>query len=1382
MLTQTLLPLIAKSEAEKAGEIFGGVVISVLLLLGIIKCFRISARKTTSTLCLLSLALVLMSFFLSGISRTILNQVELPANIEGLLTGLFGVLMMILLLGGAVVAIVGLSLYRSPREVPHEQGKAQAIWALVLGLLPIAVGIGIGISTAFSNSSALSESDVEPREAIENEELNFRVTLPGRPWVELDPSTINEEASVALRKRFPESLFILIAEQAGIDSGMDRTALVDIAKANLQAVKGNLDITDLPDQTINGIDFAIFQTRARNFNGNKATIWFEHRVAMHNGYGYQLAFLTMKDDKEEVANVAEDLTKHFSLLDPDKVLHSIGPPINPVKNAEAGFSIDLSQAGWTDYTEQETDFPESLFAASKGVSQSTGINTAPLGAHDPGADHLAAGLVRKGFNFEHPADTRARKEIQQGVASGIEICANRELEGKDYVYVFRALRHEDHSWLLSAWGLVESPETENELRKVLDEYEIYKPQKTDVEPPEAILESHAGVFNNIGISYYTADNHKAAIPYFDEAFQRSPESIQFFKNSIDSMMLSLQHREAIARIESEPDWLKQEVDLQIFKAQCHFALDEFSEAQAAYEKVFESDYSDEGILLDFINVIVELEQQEKGIAALEKFREKHPDATSSIERWKASLLGQLERYDEAIEMLEALHIDSPADLNISTLLISTNLDAGNFTDGLEKVEELISNGTRNGKVFLLKGRAKLGLMSYREAKVAFDEANRLSPGDPVVADYLEHTSTLLGKSNIALIKEPIEEVPLPTKIAELSERLRKKNGDHLESDFGVIYLRLISGYFFEKGKPQKTTYRREMRITDSNGLDDYSTLQFAFDPAFEKLFVNEVTVSNEEGDVVARGVPENYFILDDTNDGLADTKKLVHVPVPGLKVGYTLRYTVTREDFANSDEVDFLDRPMSSTNPSTGSIVYFLADESQLKSRQTGGVEELSFEGGKAFFTDRPAIRHYETSQPWVEEFHPWLTVGSTRTTWEKEVKSYLKRLDPILVKDTESAAEKAREIVGNPESTTEKIEKISDFVSSTLTYQGIEFGPRGQIPDQFSTILKNRYGDCKDHSLMLVKLLREQGIEAHLALVSFDAPIKEDIPSLDQFDHMIAYIKDYPGSPFFDGTSDHFPSGKLSPSAFLYEKALVLDPENPRLEEIKPTPDSMNLFRSTRNIRVDPDNPRSLLVDETLLLDGYPATWLRNSFHDWKARDYAKQVTRILQNDGAPTVLDISLKSLKDRRKPFTIEMKYRLNEAVWKQGDDLAMELPSVWENYFLEHASVNERHNPFEILIGSEFVSTCIIDLPKGSRPKKESLSTFSTKHPGEIIDWEFSQVSDSESHITLQSIFRKKTGSHPAGNYKAYTRAANLGLDSWNRPLLLSREAKENAPAP
>jgi Domain of Unknown Function with PDB structure (DUF3857)/Protein of unknown function (DUF2569)/Transglutaminase-like superfamily len=131
-------------------------------------------------------------------------------------------------------------------------------------------------------------------------------------------------------------------------------------------------------------------------------------------------------------------------------------------------------------------------------------------------------------------------------------------------------------------------------------------------------------------------------------------------------------------------------------------------------------------------------------------------------------------------------------------------------------------------------------------------------------------------------------------------------------------------------------------------------------------------------------------------------------------------------------------------------------------------------------------------------------------------------------------------------------------IVQDEVRYMGIEIGEYSHRANRPQKVYDQRYGDCKDKSLLLVSILKAGGIDAHMVLVNSDLNDKIDqfIPTASAFDHAVvvatingkdtwvdATISNQGG----DGTDIYFPD---------YGKGLVLKPGNTGLTTI-PVPKS---------------------------------------------------------------------------------------------------------------------------------------------------------------------------------------------------------------------------------
>jgi transglutaminase-like putative cysteine protease len=136
-----------------------------------------------------------------------------------------------------------------------------------------------------------------------------------------------------------------------------------------------------------------------------------------------------------------------------------------------------------------------------------------------------------------------------------------------------------------------------------------------------------------------------------------------------------------------------------------------------------------------------------------------------------------------------------------------------------------------------------------------------------------------------------------------------------------------------------------------------------------------------------------------------------------------------------------------------------------------------------------------------------------------------------------------------------EKLLAAYNFVSKEIRYVGLEFGVHSYQPYPVATVLKRRFGDCKDKARLMRDLLHSVGIKSHMVLVrprNYGRLPKDDqrLPlPLDSFFHALLAVE-LPGRPgfLFVDPTNHERSLETIPALVQDGTALVLKPGFPRL------------------------------------------------------------------------------------------------------------------------------------------------------------------------------------------------------------------------------------------
>jgi tetratricopeptide (TPR) repeat protein len=128
----------------------------------------------------------------------------------------------------------------------------------------------------------------------------------------------------------------------------------------------------------------------------------------------------------------------------------------------------------------------------------------------------------------------------------------------------------------------------------------------------------------------------------------------------------------------------------------------------------------------------------------------------------------------------------------------------------------------------------------------------------------------------------------------------------------------------------------------------------------------------------------------------------------------------------------------------------------------------------------------------------------SSVQSWET-INRWYGSISEAVLDENPRTADLARKIAGDGETDGEKLDSLYAYIVLDIPYQIMGFDYHSAIPQKPDDVLLNRWGDCKDKAHLLIRMLREVGVEAWPILVrsrsyGTDLPI----PYLG-FDHLIA-------------------------------------------------------------------------------------------------------------------------------------------------------------------------------------------------------------------------------------------------------------------------------------
>lgn len=166
-------------------------------------------------------------------------------------------------------------------------------------------------------------------------------------------------------------------------------------------------------------------------------------------------------------------------------------------------------------------------------------------------------------------------------------------------------------------------------------------------------------------------------------------------------------------------------------------------------------------------------------------------------------------------------------------------------------------------------------------------------------------------------------------------------------------------------------------------------------------------------------------------------------------------------------------------------------------------------------------LTDYRQAQP-----HVWVT---SFPNWGSVAKAFMDRHTPQAA-ITPEIEKLAKELTADAATEKEKAQRIYDWVRKNIRYIAIYAGIEGWVPHKASDVLANRFGDCKDHTVLMEAMLRAVGIESVPALIQSDyLTFQLTRVPMPSFNHVINYL---PGlDVYLDATAVHTEFGRLPDS-----------------------------------------------------------------------------------------------------------------------------------------------------------------------------------------------------------------------------------------------------------
>ncbi len=1337
IITTSAFAFDISADTVASSKLFSKAIFVLITTIGAFKCFSMAGKEKTSSLGVISLGLILLGWSISFLLSAV-NEIDLQ------LKYLLSVITLLIFLVGTTMTIPALIMY--PKK-GYDQGKSQAIWALSIGLIFISIGSYSAIDT-YQNilGDRLVNENMEVTD-YKFEDLNFTFRNLDNKFFAIDKTNIAEDATLIIRRAKPNIYFSIIAERLG-PYILDREGLEEIVLSNMKSSSSSMTINNKKEKIVNGMNGLIMDLDAIVSN-NKFT--YRYWIYEHNGFAYQLIAWSTIKNKLKLQSEFDQLIAEFKLISSDKVAVADGSKLISDYNTNLGFSFDSTGTKWMEWIQLEDDYPLAKIGGEIGTKGVFIITPYCYLNNKPHNNAIRSALLSQ-FDLEYPSQKFNKSEkitIDNLTTEKFDFKWN--LDGTDYESRFSFIESNDCTYLISLWINADKQEADLFNSKLLSMLTFKR--EIDGKLTEAQLKNSAILYNGSGLYYYNNKNYISALKYFKLAITNDLSDSNYVTNTFDTFNKLEAYKKAISFIESNLKILALNADAYSWLGWFYEKVNDTAKAVNFYGIAFNKGYKSDEDLERYVDLLMNESNFSDAETALNKFATHQNSASIAIK--KSEIKRKNNAFDEATTIIELASKDKPLIPNLIFEKIYIHKDQGEYQKAITQADILINEGHASAGAYYQKGDSEYELGWYLHAKKSFESALEYAPNNENIQNYIINVQSMLGEGDSTSISKKIEAVTIPEVINEKIVDLKL-----IENDY--YYLQKVTAYHFNSGDKLRTTKKRRIKISSSSGVKRFSTIEIDYEPLYERAYIDYLVLKDNDGKVLYTANRHDFFVTD-AEGAKGDTTKTIHLPVANLATGNVIDYSYTKETISKLIKFPFTHIYHSSSRPVIDSYVYLFGEINQIIYQQMMTNAPQISKNSLAWHHEYPVPYYEEPMQINSSSYLPSLTINHKNVSWPALGDDYLNGIEDKL-SISKRIENLSMELTNKLTTKEAKIEAISSYVQENIIYKAIEFGVRGRIPNDADTILNDRYGDCKDHAVLLWALLKAAKINAHLALVNLSDTVNPEFPSLDQFDHMITYIPEYKNGQFIDATSKGMTLTNRVPSSLGNSNAFILDKENSLIKKIPNTTYKDNMFTSIREIQVI--NNKTSHVKEIFTLSGYSESSFRVFLQDKEPGtrfDWAKEFISSL--DRSVNLISFEVKNLLINSKPLILELEYSTTN---KQFDHstILIDDSSLWEYYYLLPKAVSNRKTNFEIRSPINFVSKVTIKLPEGYIANNAQV--INSNDTVKFGSYSLHTTSDNNI-IVKQFVLSENSGEFLKNDYKIYHEFVKNAVDSLSTTL-------------
>jgi len=455
-----------------------------------------------------------------------------------------------------------------------------------------------------------------------------------------------------------------------------------------------------------------------------------------------------------------------------------------------------------------------------------------------------------------------------------------------------------------------------------------------------------------------------------------------------------------------------------------------------------------------------------------------------------------------------------------------------------------------------------------------------------------------------------------------------------------------------------------VKILNDRGKD-YAELEFGYDSTFDKLDVVFARTITPEGQVISAGAKHMRDVSRYMNYPLYSNARLKIISMPAVSVGSFIEYRVkmTRHQMvANKfsslyslQAGDPIEKAKFSVSLPKGTKLQRRILNEKFNTLNANlnpkVISQNQYDIYSWEFNHIPQIIP-EPSMPPVVEIMP-LVLLSTFQSWNEIYKWWWNLAADKIIVD-EAIKKKVEELIKGKDTLEKKLRAIYHFCARDIRYVAIEYGQAGYEPHYATEIFRNKYGDCKDKSILLVAMLKEIGVEAYPVLIGTRGIVKmqDDFP-MNNFNHCIVAIHWQDQLVFVDPTGEAVSFGDL-PDNDQERKVLVILKDKELVSTTPKFPAEHNKLTSKTVLTFAPDDSIDALrtISTSGAFDHIQRLQMRYTMPLLIKERLKERIQDIIPGS---VLLDYNIENLEDMNKNIIVSCHFQGKDFFVKAGGNM-------------------------------------------------------------------------------------------------------------------------------